>query len=209
MAEFEDARTQWDRRFATAKGFLFGSDPNRWLEQSAHWIRPGARVLSIADGEGRNGVWLAQHGFRVTAFDLSPIGVERAREFAASRGVTLDLQIASLAQWPWHTASFDAVAAIFVQFAPPELRAQMFAGIRDALQPGGVLVIEGYGLRQLEYKTGGPGIAEHLYTVPMLLRAFDGWAVLASRDADTTLAEGEGHRGRSHVVSMVLRKPEA
>lgn len=207
MTEFQDARTQWDRRFAAAKGFLFGSEPNRWLESNAHWIPRGARVLSIADGEGRNGVWLAQHGLRVTAFDLSPIGIERAREFAASRGVTLELREASLAQWPWHTASFEAVAAIFVQFAPPELRERMFEGIREALVPGGVLILEGYGLRQLDYKTGGPGIAEHLYTVPMLLHAFEGWTVLASRDADAVLAEGEGHRGRSHLVSMVLRKP--
>lgn len=207
MTAFDDARARWDRRFVEADGFLFGRAPNLWLAAGVHWLRPGAQVLSVADGEGRNGVWLARQGFRVTAFDLSPVGVERARELAAEAGVAIDLRVADAADWPWQATRYDAVAAIFVQFAPPALRDRIFAGIQEALVPGGVLILEGYGPRQIGYATGGPGILEHLYTMPMLLRAFDGWDILASRDADAVLDEGAGHRGRSHLVSMVLRKP--
>ena len=207
MADFHDARERWNARFASADGFLFGRDPNRWLAASAGWLAPASRVLSVADGEGRNGVWLARQGHRVTAFDLSDVGVGRAAALAAEQGVELELKAADVAQWKWEPDAYDAVAAIFIQFAGPDLRARIFEGIGATLRPGGVLILEGYGPRQLVYRTGGPGVAENLYTMPMLLEAFAGWDILASRDADLELEEGAGHAGRSHVISLVLRKP--
>jgi SAM-dependent methyltransferase len=207
MAGFDDARKTWDARFAQGGGALFGPAPNVWLEAQAVRLAPGARVLCIADGEGRNGVWLAERGCRVRSFDISPVAVEHARLAAGERGVALDAVVCSAADWVWEPDAYDAVAAVFVQFAPPDLRSRMFEGIARALVPGGLLILEGYGLRQLAFRTGGPGIAEHLYTQPMLLRAFDGWDVLASRDADVRLAEGSAHCGPSHVISMLLRKP--
>lgn len=207
MTQFGDARQRWDLRFEAADGFLFGSEPNRWLVSAEPWLPRRARVLSVADGEGRNSVWLAAQGHRVTAFDLSPVGVARAREFAASREVAVEFHLGDAAAWAWEHEVYDAVAAIFIQFAPPELRERIFAGIAQVLAPGGVLILEGYGPRQMDYKTGGPGILEHLYTVPMLLAAFPDWTILASRDGDARLDEGAGHKGVSHLVSMVLRKP--
>ena len=207
MAGFTDARQTWDGRYSKADGFLFGETPNEWLVCAARYLSPGARVLSVADGEGRNGVWLAQKGMRVTAFDISPVGVERARDYAQRAGVALDLEVAEAGQWTWEPEAFDAVAAIFIQFAPPGLRASIFAGIARTLVPGGLLILEGYGPRQLIYRTGGPGIAENLYTMPMLVQAFEGWQILASRDVDREVREGAGHNGMSHLVSLVLRKP--
>jgi SAM-dependent methyltransferase len=207
MPAFSDARQTWDRRFAAADGFLFGEAPNAWLAAQAGRLRPGMRALSVADGEGRNAAWLAGRGCEVTSFDVSPVGVERARALFAQRGVAVDARVCDVAEWAWEQGAFDLVAAIFIQFAPPALRERVFAGIARTLRPGGLLVLEGYGLRQLEYRTGGPGIAEHLYTMPMLLQAFPGWRIEASRDVDLELAEGAGHCGRSHVLSMVLRAP--
>jgi len=207
MAGFGNARETWDRRYAAADGFLFGDAPNVWLASCAAFLEPGMRVLSLADGEGRNGVWLAGLGCRVSAFDVSPVGIERARRHAAARGVDLDLQVADIAHWKWEPECFDAVAAIFIQFAPPDLRARIFAGIAQTLVPGGLLILEGYGPRQLVYRTGGPGVAENLYTMPMLLQAFEGWHILASRDADRQVSEGAGHCGMSHLISLLLRKP--
>jgi len=207
MSRFRNPRETWDQRYAAADGFLFGEAPNTWLASAARLLRPGMRVLSVADGEGRNGVWLAKLGCRVTAFDISPVAVERARGHAASRGVDIDLRVGDVEHWQWTPEAFDAVAAVFIQFAPPEVRARVFAGIAQTLVPGGLLILEGYGPRQLVYRTGGPGIAENLYTMPMLLRAFDGWEILASRDADREMREGAGHHGLSHVVSLLLRKP--
>ncbi len=207
MAGFTDARQTWDARYAKADGFLFGEAPNEWLVASAHHLRHGASVLCLADGEGRNSVWLARQGMNVTAFDISAVGVDRARGYAQRAGVSIDLRVSEIAQWAWEPVAFDAVAAIFIQFAPPALRTRIFSGIAQTLVPGGLLIIEGYGLRQLTYRTGGPGIAENLYTMPMLVQAFDGWHILASRDVDREVREGSGHSGMSHLISLVLRKP--
>ena len=206
MTTFEDARVRWDRRYGETDA-LFGEAPNAWLVAHAHRLPVGARVLSLADGQGRNGVWLAQRGCRVTAFDLSPVGIEQARRRARALDVAIDLSVADIADWPWTSEAFDAVVGIFFQFASPALRARIFEGVKRTLVPGGLFVLEGYGLRQLEHRTGGPGVAENLYTMPMLLQAFEGWRIEASRDLDADLAEGTGHAGRSHLLSMVLRKP--
>lgn len=210
MATFHDARERWNRRYTEAEGLLFGEAPNAWLAQSERWLPPAGDTLCVADGEGRNGVWLARRGHAVTAFDLSEVAIGKARAFARARGVAdaqLRLVLADLDGWAWTPEAFDLVVAVYFQFADPALRDQAFAGIRRTLRPGGVLVIEGFGPRQLVHRTGGPGVLENLYMVPMLLAAFPGWDILATRDADTVLREGPGHDGPAHVVSMVLRKP--
>ena len=206
MTNFEDARARWDRRFGESDA-LFGEDPNAWLAAHARLFTPGMRVLSLADGQGRNGLWAARRGCRVVAFDISQVGVEQARRRAAQLGLQIELGVADVADRAWDEDAFDAVLGIFFQFAPPGLRARIFAGVARTLRPGGIFVLEGYGPRQLEYRTGGPGIAENLYAVPMLLQAFDGWRIEASREVHVDLAEGSGHVGRSHLISMVLRKP--
>ena len=207
MAEFDDARAVWDRRFASADGLLFGAEPNAWLAEHQGLLPAGGRVLCVADGESRNGVFLAAAGFRVTAFDISPVAVDKGRALAAERGVNIELRVADAASWRFEPDAFDAVVAIFIQFAGPELRSRLVEGFRRTIRPGGVLVVEGYGERQLRYRTGGPGIPENLYQMRRLLAAFPGWEILASRDADIVLSEGKAHSGISHSVAAVLRKP--
>lgn len=206
MASFKNPREVWDRRYREADGFLFGRAPNRWLARQAPLIPAGSEVLCVADGEGRNGVALARLGHRVTSFDLSPVGVARARELSAAAGVELDARIADVEAWTWEPDRYDAVVAIFVQFASPPVRARLFAGVARTVRPGGFVIIEGYGPRQLDYRTGGPGIAENLYSMQMLLDAFRGWDLLAGRDADLVLDEGAGHHGRSHSIAAVFRR---
>ena len=171
MGEFEDARETWDRRFAEADGLLFGSEPNPWLAEHHRLLPAGGKVLCVADGESRNGVFLAAAGFDVTAFDISPVAIEKARALAGQRGVEIDLRVADAARWGFEPDAFDAVVAIFIQFADPDLRERLFAGFRRTLRPGGVLLIEGYGERQLRYRTGGPGIPENLYQARRLHQA--------------------------------------
>ncbi len=209
MSGFADAREVWDRRFASADGLLFGEAPNRWLSQHAAIIAAGSSVLCVADGEGRNGVALARLGHRVTSFDVSPVGVAKARALASAADVALDARVCDVDLWDWEPDRFDAVVAIFVQFAPPAMRARLFAGIARTLAPGGVLVVEGYGRRQLAFRTGGPGVLENLYTLPALLNAFPRWEILAARDAVVVLDEGRGHSGPSHSIAAVLRRPPA
>jgi cyclopropane fatty-acyl-phospholipid synthase-like methyltransferase len=202
---FNDAAETWNRRFQ-ADGFLFGTAPNRWLREHAQHWKPGQRVLSVADGEGRNSVWLAQHGLVVDALDISEIGVAKARQFAAQHGVRVSFAVADCDAIAWPPALYDGVAAIFVQFADPAMRARLFANIQRCLMPGGLLVLQGYTPKQLEYKTGGPPHVEHLYTQPMLRDAFAGMDILELREYEDDLDEGNGHKGRSALIGMVARR---
>ena len=202
---FDDPAGTWNRRFS-ASGYLFGTEPNGWLVEHADLWEAGQRVLSIADGEGRNSVWLAQRGLTVDAFDISEVGVRKARDFARITGVRVNFAIADIAQLRWPQNIYDGVAAIFFQFADPALRARIFQGIVDCLKPGGTLVLQGYTPRQLEYRTGGPPIASHMYTPQLLLEAFAAMEILDLREYEAELAEGTGHKGRSALIGLVARK---
>lgn len=204
-AGFSDPRATWDARFA-GDAFLFGTAPNVFLAQQAPRLRAGQRALCVADGEGRNSVWLAQQGLAVTAFDISGVGVSKARQLARERGVMVDFHVAGVEDFAWPVQAFDVVAAIFIQFAPPGQREWIFARCLDALVPGGLLLLQGYTPAQVALGTGGPGRAEHMYTPELLRAAFAGHEIVELREHETVLAEGTQHAGRSAVIDCVVRK---
>lgn len=196
----------WDDRY-NHEGFLFGTEPADFLTREAWRIPAAARVLAVADGEGRNSVYLAEGGHDVTAMDSSAVGLEKARALARSRGASVDFRQADISNWPWTPEAFDAVVAIFIQFAPPEMRAQIFEGMARTLRPGGLLLLHGYAPRQVAYGTGGPPSPENMYTPEMLREAFDTFEPLHVADYDATIQEGTGHAGLSGLVDFVARKP--
>jgi SAM-dependent methyltransferase len=199
----------WDRRYAAADGYLFGRSPNRFLAAEAHRLKPGQRVLCLADGEGRNGTYLAARGLEVLSVDLSAVAIIKARALAAERGVTLKLEEADLATWQWPIEAFDAVVAIFIQFAGPDLRRRIFGNIEGSLKPGGFLLLEGYRPEQLAYGTGGPPDAANMYTEKLLREAFAGMDILYLHAYDAEIEEGTAHRGISALIDMVARKQVA
>ena len=196
----------WDTRYAQAD-YVFGVEPNAFLASQSARLIPGSRALAVADGEGRNGVWLAQNGLSVLSIDNSPVALAKARRLAEERGVTLAFEQADLETWSWPEEAFDLVVGIFIQFAPPGLRAAIFANLRRALKPGGLLLLEGYRPEQIAYGTGGPRVAENLYTEPMLRSAFADMEILELRAYDAPIHEGAGHDGMSALIDLVARKP--
>lgn len=206
MPGYDDARAVWDERFAT-DDYIFGTEPNRFLVSQAHRLATGAHALSVADGEGRNSVWLAERGLDVDAVEISPRAVEKARRLAADRRVAVCFEVADVRVWNWPAACYDVIAAIFIQFASPAERARLFADFRRALKPGGLLILEGYGVRQIEYGTGGPPHVENLYTRAMLEDAFRDFEILLLDEREDWLEEGTKHVGRSALVDLVARKP--
>jgi cyclopropane fatty-acyl-phospholipid synthase-like methyltransferase len=196
---------RWQNRFAES-GYVFGTAPNKFLADHAHLLRKGDKALALADGEGRNGVFMAQQGLDVLSLDFSSLAQEKARKLAAARGVKLRIELADIIAWDWPTDAFDAVAAIFFQFAAPPERDEIFAGIKKALKPGGLLLLEGYGPKQLDYKTGGPTDLERLYTRTLLQAAFGDFTELEIREYDAVLDEGTRHAGLSALVDLVGRK---
>lgn len=202
---FANPRETWDARFAGDE-YIFGTAPNAFLASQQSRLVAGGRALSVADGEGRNSVWLARQRMHVTAFDIAPRGVDKARALARQAGVTVEFHVSAVEDWSWTPDAFDVVAAIFVQFAPPAVRARMFAGMLRTLKPGGWLLLQGYTPRQLEYRTGGPPCAEHLYTPALLRQAFAGHEIVELREHDEVLAEGTQHAGLSALIDCVVRR---
>jgi 2-polyprenyl-3-methyl-5-hydroxy-6-metoxy-1,4-benzoquinol methylase len=202
---FADPAGTWNKRFA-ADGYLFGTEPNHWLREHAGVWSPGQRVLCVADGEGRNSVWLARRGLQVDAFDIAEVGVAKARRLAAEQGAHVNFQVADCDGYAWPEAAYDGVAAIFVQFADPALRERLFTRIQQCLKPGGTLLLQGYTPKQLEYRTGGPPVLSHLYTAALLREAFAAMDIVELRDYEADVAEGSGHLGRSALIGMVARR---
>lgn len=196
----------WNERYA-GEDYHFGTEPNAFLASQQALLKPGMRCLAVADGEGRNGVWLAQQGLKVLSVDSSPVALEKARKLAKRRGVKMEFEQVDLAQWEWGENRFDLVAAIFIQFAPPGMREQMFDNIGHCLKPGGLLLLQGYTPRQHEYRTGGPSQVENLYTEAMLRTAFADMDILQLREHDDFIGEGTGHHGMSALIDLVARKP--
>ena len=163
--------TMWDNRYAVDE-YIFGTQPNTFLVSQQHLLKPGQKALAVADGEGRNGVWLAKQGLAVLSVDASAVAIEKAKKLAAQNGVEIETEVMDLCAWEWGENRFDIIAAIFIQFAPPGERAKMFRDIRRALKPDGYLILQGYTPKQVEYKTGGPPQAGNMYTEQLLRDSF-------------------------------------
>lgn len=203
---FANPRQTWDDRFSK-EDYIFGTEPNVWLAGHAGLLRPGMRVLAVADGEGRNSVWLAQQDLQVDAFDISPVGIAKAKKLASAAGVEVNFSVSSIEDWPWKVGEYDAVVAIFIQFADPDTRATLFQRMKSALKPDGLILLQGYTPRQLEYKTGGPPLLDHLYTDALLRDAFGDLDIRELRSYDDVLYEGTQHSGQSALIGLVARKP--
>src|SRR5690348_10030599 len=188
----KDHISQWDARYAGAD-YLFGRAPNAFLASQSGRLQHGQTALAVADGEGRNGVWLAEQGLAVLSVDASAAAQEKARRLAEARGVQLRLELADLSQWTFPEAAFDVVVAIFIQFAGPDLRTLLFTRMKQALRPGGLLLLEGYRPEQLLYGTGGPPSAENLYTEALLREAFSDFEILLLASYDAVVEEGSAH----------------
>ncbi len=192
----------WDERYA-GEEYFYGVEPNAFLVSQASLLKPGMSCLAVADGEGRNGVWLAQQGLDVLSLDASPVALDKARKLAQQRGVAMRFEQVDLMQWDGGEDRFDVVVAIFIQFVPPGQREQLFERIKRYLKPGGLLLLQGYTPRQLEYRTGGPSQAENLYSEDLLRNSFGDMDILQLREHDDVIREGAGHSGMSALIDLV------
>jgi 2-polyprenyl-3-methyl-5-hydroxy-6-metoxy-1,4-benzoquinol methylase len=204
---FSDGADFWNKRFDTPD-YIFGKAPNAYLEdQAKRHLKKGNAVLCVADGEGRNSVWLAKQGMRVDAFDLSEVALSKAIKLAKEEAVHVQFSLASSDSWDWQPNQYDAVIGIFIQFADPAMRARLFTQMVSTLRPGGVLIVQGYTPKQLEFKTGGPSILEHLYTEDMIRTLIGDLEIIDLSVYEKMLSEGPKHTGMSALLGLVTRKP--
>jgi SAM-dependent methyltransferase len=202
LSEFE----RWESRYAGAD-YAFGKEPNYFLASCKGLLPKSGRVLAVADGEGRNGVWLAENGLDVVSIDFSPTALRKARGLAVEHHVTVTFLQADVHTWEYPDASFDVVVEIFTQFSSPAERAMKWASMRRALKPGGLLIIQGYTPKQLTFGTGGPKQVENLYTRAMLERAFRDFRDTKIIEEEREIHEGTSHGGMSAVINLTAIKP--
>lgn len=195
----------WDERYAGDE-YVFGTEPNDFLASVADRIGKNARVLSLCDGEGRNGTFLAEKGFRVVALDGSPVGLEKARKLAASKGVEIETLVADLNDYRLAARRWDAIVLMFGHF-PPDLRKKVLTAIPKGLKKGGVFIMECFSPDQAHRDTGGPDDVARLYDLAETKAFLDGLEFEIAEEKLRAVSAGESHRGEAAVVQIVARKP--
>jgi len=195
----------WESRYSVPE-FIFGKEPNYFLQSSRGLLPVSGKALAIADGEGRNGVWLAEQGLDVVCLDFAESAQLKATSLAKERGVKIDLVRADIHSWNYPPDTFDVVIDIFTQFSSPAERIKKWRGIHNTLKPGGLFILQGYTPRQLQYNTGGPKKIENLYTRQLLEEAFGDFHDVRIVEEDRDMREGPAHSGMSAVIGLTARK---
>lgn len=198
----------WDERYSQP-GYAFGTEPNDFLKANFARIPPGGRVLCLAEGEGRNAVFLAEQGYEVTGVDLSAVGLEKAQALAAERKVGITTIVADLAEFDPGVDAWDGVVSMSAH-VPPEVRRALHARVVASLREGGVFILEGYTEKQLEMPSRGGPSAEHrelFYSLEAVTEELAPLEVLIGRETERIIEEGDHHRGGSAVLQLIAQKP--
>lgn len=194
----------WDQRYA-GEAYVYGQTANTFLQQ--HITDLTGPVLSVAEGEGRNAVFLAQQGLEVVGVDSSAVGLAKAQRLAKSKKVIITTVQADLAEYQPAVNYFASVVSIFAHL-PSQLRRNLHHRLAKALRPGGVLLLEGYSKQQLGRGTGGPNNLDMLFSLDELLQDFPGFKVILGQEIQREVIEGTGHTGLAEVVQLILQKPK-
>jgi len=196
----------WEERFAQ-DGYLFGTEPVPFLRKHKAFFQKGQSVLSIAEGEGRNAVYLAQKGLDVTGVEFAPSAVEKAEKLARLNGVAPRFIQSDLFDWKWPVEAYDISLGLFFQFVGPQPRDTLWRKMLDATRPGGLVAIHGYTPKQLELGTGGPPFVENMYTSHDFKTVFAACDVLVCEEYEAEQRSGSAHVGMSALIDFIARKP--
>jgi len=194
----------WDKRFLSDE-YLFGTEPAQALVKLEEHLLPNGKTLVVADGEGRNSVYLASKGFQVTATDYSEVGSSKARKLAEMQGQKVNYLVQDIYETNWSNNQYDNVIAIFIQFVPPEKQRSVLNSLRKATKFGGTLLVHGYTPEQVALKTGGPPNTDHMYTTELLNEIYSGMKIIISNEYRIVIEEGQGHNGMSALIDFVAK----
>lgn len=196
----------WDERYRDPE-YVYGTEPNDFLAANAERYLPaGGEVLCLAEGEGRNAVFLARRGYRVTGVDGSAVGLAKARALAERHGVTIETVVSDLAAFELGVARWDGIVSIWCHL-PSQLRARVHRAAVAALRPGGGFLLEAYTPKQLEYDTGGPRSVDMLMTAAAVREELAGLDIIVAEEKLREIHEGKFHGGASAVLQVIAKKP--
>lgn len=194
----------WNDRFKN-ENYVYGTNPNLFLADIHKKLNLSGEALAIAEGEGRNAVYLAQQGMNVTAWDYAQSGLAKTEKLAKDRNVTVQTKLVDLNEANWDKDYWDELICIFGHF-PEALRTKTLEGVKEAVKPGGYFISEVYSVYQLPYKSGGPQNVELLYKPEEFLNVFSDWRIVHFFMGEVVRNEGELHNGLSHVIQFVGQK---
>lgn len=194
----------WNLRYA-GEDYFYGEEPNQFLTDQRHRLHAGMSALVPADGEGRNGVWLATLGLDVHTVENAAAGVEKSLRLAEKEGVELRAEQADLFHWDWPKATYDVIVSIFFHI-PSEFRAEIHGKMLEALKPGGLLILEAFHQEQLRYRSGGPKTTDLLYTEKLLESDFAAAQIEQLDKCEIHLDESDAHSGVAMVVRLLATR---
>lgn len=194
----------WDERYSVDE-YIYGESPNEFLAEMTAKLQPG-KALSLADGEGRNSVHLANHGFSATGVDASSVGLHKAKKLAEKHGVDIETIHTDLANFSIQKEFWDSIVSISCHL-PPELRKEVHRSVVSGLKPGGTFLLEAYTPKQLEFGTGGPPSADFMMELETLKKELEGLEFIHGKELMREVHEGSYHTGRASVVQVLARKP--
>lgn len=206
MTTIPTGNITWDERYGQTD-FYYGTSPNDFLAATFTRI-PGERVLCLAEGEGRNAVFLAGHGYQVTAVDSSAVGLQKARRLAETVHVRIETICSDLAEYAIEAEQWDGIVSCYCHL-PSILRRSLNRQIVTGLKPGGVLILEGFSTAQLDYGTGGPPSSDMLFVLEELQNELEGLDFIHAVMIERDVREGRGHTGLASVVQILAVKPAA
>jgi 2-polyprenyl-3-methyl-5-hydroxy-6-metoxy-1,4-benzoquinol methylase len=193
----------WNSRYS--EGDAYGEEPNDFLASQVKSLPAGGKILCLAEGEGRNALFLAQNGFQVSAVDFSEVGMNMAKKKADAQGVFLETHVADLAEFDLGQEKWDGIISIFGHL-PPELRKKVHQKIAQALKPQGIFLFEAYTPEQLQYGTGGPKDVSMMLTEEIVDKELNSLKVLLKKKTLRDIHEGKYHQGMSSVLQYIGQK---
>lgn len=194
----------WNQRYSE-EGYAYGTGPNSFLADNVHFLKNGGRILCIAEGEGRNALFLARKGFRVTAVDFSEAGISKLLKAASLEGLSIEAKVEDLMNFDMGKTAWDGVVSIFAHL-PPSLRKKVHQNVQEALKPEGLLILEAYRPEQIERGTGGPKDIDMLMNLKLLHQELTALTTLFESETEREVYEGKYHNGLSSVVQYIGRK---
>lgn len=194
----------WDDRYQDEE-YIYGQHPNDFLRDNANLFKNGDTVLTLAEGEGRNAVFLAQHGCQVRSVDFSVAGRAKTLQLAQKQEVSVDYDVADITQYDMGYAKWDGIVSIFCHLSESN-RSALYQSIEQALKPGGIFLLESYNKKQLEFDTGGPRELSYLLSLYELKKAFKNFEMIVAQDVERAIVEGNSHNGISSVTQFIASK---
>jgi SAM-dependent methyltransferase len=203
MSDHAAAKAMWEERYGHDE-YAYGTEPNSFLEDNAT-VLPTGEVLCLAEGEGRNSVFLATTGRRVSSVDLTEAGVAKTLQLAATRGVVVDAVVGDLADYDLGVDRWDAIVSIFAHM-PAAVRIDLHQRVVRALRKGGIFILEAYTPDQIGRGTGGPQSAEMMMTADGLTQELEPLSIVHAEEREREIVEGDHHTGIASVVQVIARK---